>query len=101
MQRKRRESQPAARRHDHVTRLVQEAAYTQALKFGAHVIVARGATGAIYRKPELENLSKFEGAGVYHGATPMEAQLCVNDEVVVIGGGNAAGQAAVFLAQTS
>ncbi len=43
----------------------------------------------------------FEGAGVYYGATPMEAQLCLGDEVVVVGGGNSAGQAAVFLAQTT
>ncbi len=102
-------------------------AYAQALKFGAHVMVAKGATrlacdgqrytveidggakvlartviiatGAEYRKPVLENLSMFEGAGVYYGATRMEAQLCQGDEVVVVGGGNSAGQAAVFLAQ--
>jgi thioredoxin reductase (NADPH) len=43
---------------------------------------------------------QFQGAGVYYGATPMEAQLCVGEEVVVVGGGNSAGQAAVFLAQT-
>src|SRR5262249_39643676 len=59
------------------------------------------ATGAAYRKPPLLNLSTFEGAGIYYGATPMEAQLCVGDEVVVVGGGNSAGQAAVFLAATS
>jgi thioredoxin reductase (NADPH) len=104
-------------------------AYTQALKFGAQVIVAKGATslacdgqrytvqmadgarasartiiiasGAAYRRPDLENLSSFEGAGVYYGATPMEAQLCTGDEVVVVGGGNSAGQAAVFLSQTT
>src|SRR5205823_4835804 len=96
-------------------------AYAQALKFGAQVMVAKGATrlacdgqrytveidggptvlartviiatGAQYRKPALENLSMFEGAGVYYGATPMEAQLCLGDEVVVVGGGNSAGQA--------
>jgi len=104
-------------------------AYAQALKFGAQVMIAKGATrlacdgqhytveidggpkvlarsiiiatGAEYRKPALENLSMFEGAGVYYGATPMEAQLCLGDEVVVVGGGNSAGQAAVFLAQTA
>ena len=104
-------------------------AYAQALKFGARVMVAKGATrlacdgqrytveidggpkvlaraviiatGAEYRKPALENLSMFEGAGVYYGATPMEAQLCLGDEVVIVGGGNSAGQAAVFLAQTT
>jgi thioredoxin reductase (NADPH) len=59
------------------------------------------ASGAAYRRPELENLSSFEGAGVYYGATPMEAQLCAGDEIVVVGGGNSAGQAAVFLAQTT
>jgi thioredoxin reductase (NADPH) len=104
-------------------------AYAQALKFGARVMVAKGATrltcdgprytvdidggpalparaviiatGAEYRKPALENLSMFEGAGVYYGATAMEAQLCVDEEVVVVGGGNSAGQAAVFLAQST
>jgi thioredoxin reductase (NADPH) len=59
------------------------------------------ATGAEYRKPAIDNLSQFEGAGVYYAATPMEAQLCVGEDVVVIGGGNSAGQAAVFLAQTA
>jgi len=59
------------------------------------------ATGAEYRKPALDNLSQFEGAGVYYGATPMEAQLCVGEEVIVVGGGNAAGQAAVFLARSA
>ena len=104
-------------------------AYAQALKFGAHIIVAKGATrlscdgqrytveidggpwvrsraviiatGAEYRKPALANLSAFEGAGVYYGATPMEAQLCVGEDVVIVGGGNAAGQAAVFLASAA
>jgi thioredoxin reductase (NADPH) len=104
-------------------------AYAQALKFGAHVVVAKGAarlacdgqrylvevdertriraraviiaSGAEYRKPALENLSGFEGAGVYYGATPMEAQLCVGEDVVILGGGNSAGQAAVFLAATA
>jgi len=104
-------------------------AYAQALKFGARVTVAKGATrlscdgqrytvgiddgppiparaviiatGAEYRKPALDNLSTFEGAGVYYGATPMEAQLCVGEDVVVVGGGNSAGQAAVFLASTA
>jgi len=46
-------------------------------------------------------LSQFEGAGVYYGATHLEAQLCGGEEVVVVGGGNSAGQAAVFLAQTA
>src|SRR4029077_19658705 len=59
------------------------------------------ATGAQYRRPQLANLAQFEGVGVYYGATPMEAQLCVGDDVVIVGGGNSAGQAAVFLAQTT
>jgi thioredoxin reductase (NADPH) len=46
-------------------------------------------------------LSRFEGAGVYYGATFVEAQLCGGEEVIVVGGGNSAGQAAVFLAQTT
>ena len=59
------------------------------------------ATGAQYRKLQVENLERFEGAGVYYGATPIEAQLCRGEEVVVVGGGNSAGQAAIFLAQTA
>jgi thioredoxin reductase (NADPH) len=104
-------------------------AYAQAQKFGAQVVVAKTATrlacdrkpyvveiddggsvsaqtvviatGAEYRKLPLANLSRFEGAGVYYGATFVEAQLCGGDEVIVVGGGNSAGQAAVFLAQTA
>jgi thioredoxin reductase (NADPH) len=103
-------------------------AYAQAQKFGASVMIARGAvgltyrqqsygvtlddgttipartvviaTGARYRKPSLANLGQFEGAGVYYSATFMEeAQLDDTDEVIVVGGGNSAGQAAIFLAQ--
>ena len=59
------------------------------------------ATGATYRKLALENLSRFEGVGVYYAATHMESQLCGADEVAIVGGGNSAGQAAVFLAQTA
>ena len=101
-------------------------AWNQAQKFGAGLIVAKHATrlvcdrvpyaveidgnqrilarsiiiaaGAQYRKPALERLSEFEGAGVYYGATFMEAQLCKGEEVAIVGGGNSAGQAAVFLA---
>jgi thioredoxin reductase (NADPH) len=59
------------------------------------------ASGAQYNKPQIENLKKFEGQGVYYGATYIEAQLCGNEEVIVIGGGNSAGQAAVYLSQTA
>jgi thioredoxin reductase (NADPH) len=103
-------------------------AYHQAQKFGAEMLIAKGtrlvcdhkpyvvevengaripartvviATGAEYRRPPLENLSRFEGAGVYYGATFVEAQLCGGEEVIVVGGGNSAGQAAVFLAETT
>ena len=104
-------------------------AYAQAQKFGAQIMIAKGATqltcdrkpfairidddtrvparaviiatGVEYRRPALDNLSRFEGSGVYYGATFVEAQLCDGDEVIVVGGGNSAGQAAVFLAQTA
>jgi thioredoxin reductase (NADPH) len=104
-------------------------AQAQAEKFGATLMVAKGArrldcekkpyavvieggsrvparavviaTGARYRKLPVENLSRFEGAGVYYVATPIESQLCSGEEVVVVGGGNSAGQAAMFLTQTS
>jgi thioredoxin reductase (NADPH) len=103
-------------------------AYNQAQKFGAQVLIAKGtrltcdrkpyvvevengariptrtiviATGAEYRRLPLKNLPDFEGAGIYYGATFVEAQLCGGEEVIVIGGGNSAGQAAVFLAQTA
>jgi thioredoxin reductase (NADPH) len=56
------------------------------------------ATGARYRKPDLPNLLRYEGRGVYYGASFMEATLCARKEVIVVGGGNSAGQAAVFLA---
>ncbi len=106
-----------------------ERALTQAEKFGAEMIVAKGArrlscekrpyaieiddgprvpgktvviaTGARYRKLSVDNLERFEGVGVYYGATQIESQVCRGEEVVVVGGGNAAGQAAVFLAQTA
>ena len=103
-------------------------AYLQAQKFGAKMLIAKAtglvsdrkpyiiqvesgaripartviiATGAQYRRLPLENLSRFEGAGVYYGATFVEAQLCRGEEVIVVGGGNSAGQAAVFLAQAT
>ena len=104
-------------------------ANAQAQKFGAEILIARGAagltcdrkpyrirvdegphvpartvviaTGARYRKPPLDNIGRFEGTGIYYSATFMEAQLCTGDDVVVVGGGNSAGQAAVFLSQTA
>ncbi len=105
-------------------------AYAQAQKFGAQVLIARSAArldcddrpyvvhvGDATIRPDaqrsssrpapsiasrcLPELPRFEGVGVYYGATFMEAQLCAGDEVIVIGGGNSAGQAAVFLAQTA
>jgi thioredoxin reductase (NADPH) len=59
------------------------------------------ATGAQYNKPAIPKLAEFEGVGVYYGATYIEAQLCEGEEVIVVGGGNSAGQAAVFLSQTA
>lgn len=55
------------------------------------------ATGAHYRKLDMSELPQFEGRGVYYGATPMEGALCRHSEVIVVGGGNSAGQACVFL----
>jgi thioredoxin reductase (NADPH) len=104
-------------------------AYAQAQKFGAQILIAKAAarlacerepyaveieggtriltraiiiaTGARYRRLPLDNLTRFEGQGIYYGATFVEAQWCGGDEVIVVGGGNAAGQAAVFLSQTA
>ncbi len=100
-------------------------AFVQAEKFGARIAVARSAaalqcarppyaihlddggsvqsrsvivaTGAQYRRLNLPNLAQFEGAGVYYGATQVEAQVCGGREVAIVGGGNSAGQAAIFL----
>ena len=100
-------------------------AFVQAEKFGAQIAIARVAaglkcdrrpflidcsgsepargraliiaSGAEYRRLPIPNLGQFEGVGVYYGATPMEAQLCAQEEIVIVGGGNSAGQAAVFL----
>ena len=100
-------------------------AFVQAEKFGAQMSVARTAlelrcseplydidlgngstvqaraiiiaTGAEYRRPSIPELKRFEGIGVYYGATQMEAAFCTDEEVIVVGGGNSAGQAAVFL----
>src|SRR5438105_4502623 len=102
-------------------------AFTQAEKFGVQMAIAKGAThlrcdkrpyaveidsgarvaartiiiatGAEYRGLPIENIASFNGAGVYYLATPMEAQLCKGEKVIIVGGGNSAGQAAVFLAQ--
>jgi len=104
-------------------------ALTQAIKFGADIMVSRSAvrlacvrrpyyilleddtkvaartvviaTGAQYKKPPIANLSNFEGLGVYYGATMMESRLCEGEDVIVVGGGNSAGQAAVFLSQNA
>jgi len=102
-------------------------AYAQAEKFGAELVIARSverlhcdgsglhqirlkggdtlraraviiASGVRYRRLSLPNVARFEGAGVYYGATPIEARLCQGQEVIVVGGANSAGQAAVFLA---
>ena len=59
------------------------------------------ATGAEYNKPSLPGLEQFAGKGIYYNATFLEAQLCSGEEVIVIGGGNSAGQAAVFLSQNT
>ena len=55
------------------------------------------ASGARYRRPDIENLDRFEGRGIWYWASPIEARLCAEQEVVLVGGGNSAGQAAVFL----
>jgi thioredoxin reductase (NADPH) len=59
------------------------------------------ASGAEYRKLDVEGRERFDGAGVYYAATQMEAQICGGDQVAVVGGGNSAGQACIFLAQTA
>jgi len=65
---------------------------------GRTVVIA---TGAQYRRLDVPRLTDFEGGGVYYAATQAEAQLCAGELVVVVGGGNAAGQAAMFLSETS
>src|SRR5437879_5526086 len=59
------------------------------------------ATGVEYRKLAMDNLHRFENAGVYYAATQMERRMCADEEVAVVGGANSAGQAAVFLAETA
>jgi thioredoxin reductase (NADPH) len=56
------------------------------------------ASGARYRRPAIENLSRYESRGVWYWASPIEAKMCAGQEVILVGGGNSAGQAAVFLA---
>ncbi|WP_226016634.1 FAD-dependent oxidoreductase [Novosphingobium sp. FKTRR1] len=68
---------------------------------GGHRLRARSvviATGARYRRPEVPGLAAFEGAGISYWASPIEARLCVGEEIALVGGGNSAGQAVVFLA---
>jgi thioredoxin reductase (NADPH) len=102
-------------------------AFSQAQKFGAEMMIPIGAkaldcartdgafvltldgddtlrsravvvaSGARYRRPDIENLETFEGRGVWYWASPIEARLCAEQEIVLVGGGNSAGQAAVFL----
>jgi thioredoxin reductase (NADPH) len=67
--------------------------------FFARTIVI--ATGACYNKPTAVSLDRFAGRGIHYGATYIESQMCEGEEVVVLGGGNSAGQAAVFLSQTA
>ena len=56
------------------------------------------ASGARYRRLAVEDLERFEGAGVYYAATDLEARVCAGAPVLVVGGGNSAGQAAIYLA---
>jgi thioredoxin reductase (NADPH) len=102
-------------------------AFTQAQKFGAEIMIPMSAkslncerrdgafaltldcgdalrsravvvaSGARYRRPEIENLDRFESRGVWYWASPIEARLCGGQDVILVGGGNSAGQAAVFL----
>ncbi|MGZ9721961.1 FAD-dependent oxidoreductase [Rhizobium miluonense] len=102
-------------------------AHIQAQKFGARIVVSRAvvsadcsthpylltledgktirtktivvATGARYRRLNVPGYERFEGQGVHYAATAMEARICQNQEVVIVGGGNAAGQAAIYLSR--
>jgi len=106
-----------------------ERAQVQAQKFGARLAVSRNvtgfakkdnifqllledgntfsarsvviATGARYRKLDFQNYEFYETQGIHYAATPMEAAICMDEEVVVVGGGNSAGQAAIFLSQSA
>jgi thioredoxin reductase (NADPH) len=81
------------------TRRPYEIAMSDGTVFFARTIVI--ATGACYNKPTGVPLDRFAGRGVHYAATFIESQMCEGDEVVVVGGGNSAGQAAVFLTQTA
>jgi thioredoxin reductase (NADPH) len=59
------------------------------------------ATGVEYRRLDVPRLSEFEGAGVYYAATDTETKLCFNEEIVVVGAGNSAGQALVALSRSA
>ena len=103
-------------------------AFTQAEKFGAEMLIAESAkqltcerrpytiqlsdgkihgktviiaAGAEYKRLPVDGIAMYEGAGVYYGATHLEAEFCAGEDVVVVGGGNAAGQAALFLSETA
>ena len=66
---------------------------------GVHARAVVIASGARYQKPDIARLEHFEGGGIYYSATFMEGAFCNNQELIVVGGGNSAGQAAVFLAR--
>lgn len=103
-------------------------AFTQAEKFGAEIMLGGAvglrcdqppyglefgdgtcirsrtmviASGVSYRKPEIAQRAAFEGDGVYYAATTVEAEMCRGADVIIVGGGNSAGQAAVFLSRTA
>jgi thioredoxin reductase (NADPH) len=83
-------------------RLTFENGYSILQVGGGQTITAKClliASGAQYRRLDVEGCERFEGTGVYYAATPAEARLCSGCDVIVVGGGNSAGQAAVFLAQ--
>jgi len=85
-----------------VVSLTFDNAYSVLALEGGESIVAKClliATGAEYRRLDVDGCARFEGSGVYYAATPNEVQLCQGAEVVIVGGGNAAGQAAVYLSR--
>jgi len=87
-----------------VTKLTFDKVYSVLELEGGENVVAKClliATGAEYRRLEVEHCSRFEGAGVYYAATPNEAQMCRGSDVMLVGGGNSAGQAAVYLSQNA